>query len=66
MPRFRGGIYVLGFFVPINKWGGESELLNIQMRDSLKTDYCKNNKIKLIRISYMENINEVLNTKLNF
>ena len=32
----------------------------VQMRDSIKTDYCKNNNINLLRIKYTENIEEKL------
>ena len=30
------------------------------MRDNIKTDYCKNNNINLLRIKYTENIEEKL------
>ena len=32
----------------------------VQMRDNIKTDYCKNNNINLLRIKYTENIEEKL------
>ena len=32
----------------------------LQMRDNIKTDYCKNNNINLLRIKYTENIEEKL------
>ena len=37
-----------------------NSLENIQMRDKMKEEYCLKNNIKLIRISYKENINEKL------
>jgi very-short-patch-repair endonuclease len=48
-------------FEPRERFGGEVELKNIQVRDSIKTKYCKNNNINLVRISYKENINDKLN-----
>ena len=39
-------------------WGGEKEFKTIQIKDNIKTKYCKDNNIKLIRISYYE-INEI-------
>lgn len=33
----------------------------VQKHDKIKTDYCKNNNINLLRISYKENIEEKLN-----
>lgn len=33
-------------------WGGIEEFKRIQMRDSLKNDYCRNNNINLLRIHY--------------
>ena len=33
---------------------------SLQMRDNIKTDYCKNNNINLLRIKYTENIKEKL------
>jgi very-short-patch-repair endonuclease len=32
----------------------------LQIRDNIKTDYCKNNNINLLRIKYTENIEEKL------
>ncbi|MDY0268807.1 DUF723 domain-containing protein [Trichloromonas sp.] len=40
--------------------------LNIRkLRDQIKTDYCKNNNIQLIRIKYNENIEKKLNFLIN-
>lgn len=35
-------------------------LKSIQFRDSIKTDYCKNNNINFLRIKYTENVEEKL------
>ena len=41
------------------------EFLNLKQNDIIKNEYCSNNNIQLIRISYKEkNINEFLNNKL--
>jgi len=45
----------------MNIWGGEEEFKNIQKRDQIKNEYCKNNNIKLLRIKYNENILDKLN-----
>lgn len=41
-------------FIPINYWGGPDGLNKIKHRDSIKNNYCKINKIKLLRISYLD------------
>ncbi len=44
----------------------DTEKLKIrQKRDNIKTEYCINNNIKLIRINYNDNIQKIIN-KLNF
>lgn len=50
----------------IDFYGGEEELKRQQNRDSIKTQYCKDNNIKLIRIPYWElkNINKILSENL--
>lgn len=47
--------------------GDESKLMLRQKRDQIKTDYCKNNNIRLIRIPYedMNNIETILTKELN-
>lgn len=50
----------LHHFIPIEYWGGEEYFKKIQYKDNLKNDFCKNNNIKLIRISYKEDIIEKL------
>lgn len=48
-------------FEIVEKWGGIDNLIDTQNRDKIKTEYCKNNDIKLIRIRYDENIEEKYN-----
>lgn len=43
-------------FYPVKKWGGYNALLTCIQRDNVKDNYCKDKNIKLIRISYKENI----------
>lgn len=43
-------------------WGGEEKLKLVQLRDKIKTNYCKDNNIKLLRIKYNENIVKKLNS----
>jgi len=49
-------------FESIEFWGGEIALETQKMRDKIKTDFCLNNNIKLIRIRYNENILDNLNS----
>jgi len=51
-------------FKPIKIFGGETELEKTKLRDQIKTEYCKNNNIKLIRIKYNEEIDKILLKKL--
>jgi hypothetical protein len=53
-------------FESVEYWGGQSALENQQLRDQIKTDFCFNNNIKLIRIRYNENILDKLNSQFNF
>jgi len=39
-------------FRPVGHWGGEKSLRDTQYRDDVKTKYCANNGIELIRILY--------------
>jgi len=48
-------------FIIKEHWGGIKEFKNIQKRDNIKIEYCKNNVIKLLRIKYTDNIEEKLN-----
>lgn len=49
-------------FIPIKNWGGENHLRMTQLRDSIKTQYCIDNGITLLRIPYTEfdNIEQIL------
>lgn len=49
-------------FKPIKKFGGEQEFKERKIKDKIKTEYCKKNNIKLLRIKYNENIEEKLNS----
>ena len=46
----------LQHFQPLVFFGGEEEFKKLQIKDKIKTNYCLNNNIKLIRISHKENI----------
>jgi very-short-patch-repair endonuclease/uncharacterized C2H2 Zn-finger protein len=48
-------------FESINKWGGQKNLEKIKKHDLIKEHFCKQNDIKLIRISYLQNIEEEMN-----
>ncbi len=43
-------------FEPIEWFGGENSLQSNRMRDLIKTEYCINNNVRLIRISYIDDI----------
>lgn len=45
-------------FKPVNHFGGKTAFKSLRYRDKLKTDYCNNHGIKLIRINY-NNIDEI-------
>lgn len=53
-------------FKPINQFGGINGFNILKSHDKIKTEYCKNNNIKLIRIPYWEfdNIERILITSL--
>lgn len=50
-------------YKPIKHFGGIEKYKEIRIRDKIKTDYCVNNNIKLIRIPYIfqEYIDDILN-----
>lgn len=52
---------------PIKKWGGDEELIEIQKRDLIKFNYCKENNIPLLRIHYKDfkNIEKLIKEFLN-
>lgn len=55
-------------FIPVERWGGEDSLKEVQYRDNIKDVYCKNNDINLIRIPYTMGkieIVDVLNKNFN-
>ena len=45
-------------------FGGYEKFLITKKHDEIKNEYCRNKNIKLIRISYKDNINEIIN--INF
>ena len=45
-------------FKEVSVWGGEKGLKERIRRDFIKDEFCRNNKIKLFRISYLDNIEE--------
>ena len=49
-------------FKAIETWGGIENLIEIQNRDKIKTDFCNKNNIILHRIKYDDNINNKLKT----
>jgi very-short-patch-repair endonuclease len=51
-------------FKVVEKWGGSDGLKIRQQRDKIKTNYCKENDIRLIRIKYSESIEEKLKEAL--
>lgn len=50
----------------IEYFGGQDSLISMQKRDAIKTSYCKEHNIKLIRIPYwnFDNIEEILQREL--
>ena len=56
-------------FRPVHRFGCEDNFKKTKRNDELKNTFCKNNNIKLLRISYKEKgkirdiIEEVLNVK---
>jgi hypothetical protein len=53
-------------FEPVEFFGGEEGFKSLQERDAIKTNYCKENNIDLIRIPYWEekNIKSILTSEL--
>jgi hypothetical protein len=49
-------------YIPINYFGGYIQLLNQNKKDYIKTEYCKNNNIILLRIKYnnFDKIDDIL------
>jgi len=53
-------------FEPIDYFGGYDYFYKIKKRDKIKDDYCKNNKIRLVRIKYNKNIIFILKNILHY
>lgn len=49
----------LQHFEPVDFWGGVKNLEYVQKHDQIKTDFCKDNNIKLIRIKYNRKISSI-------
>lgn len=49
-------------FKPIKQFGGDKEFEKVKIKDKIKSEYCKNNNIHFLRISYEDNILEKLNS----
>ena len=52
-------------FESIEFFGGIKTFELLQYCDKIKSDYCKDNGIKLLRISYKDNVNEMLQNYFN-
>ena len=54
-------------FREVSIWGGKKGFEERKIRDKIKDDFCLKNKLKLIRISYQEDIEsrlkEIIKTK---
>lgn len=48
-------------YIPKDYFGGEKRLLETQINDKIKNEYCKENNIRLIRIKYDQKIENILN-----
>jgi len=47
-------------FEPVDYFGGLEGFLKTQERDKIKTEYCLENNIRIIRIAYFEEVEEIL------
>jgi very-short-patch-repair endonuclease len=47
-------------FEPVEYFGGLEGFLKTQERDKIKTEYCLENNIRIIRIGYFEDVEEIL------
>lgn len=52
-------------FEPVNYFGGEDEFQLIQIRDSIKNNYCHDNNITLLRFNDKDDINKIKNKIVN-
>lgn len=51
----------LQHFKPIKRYGGDSYFRTIIKHDKIKTEYCLNNEISLLRIKYNEDVKKAIN-----
>jgi hypothetical protein len=63
IPEFHTCIEYDGYhhYLSVEKWGGENKLIEVQRRDEIKNQYCKDNDINLIRISYTMDKLQIVN-----
>jgi very-short-patch-repair endonuclease len=52
-------------FKPKKHWGGVDNLDKVILRDNIKNNYCINNGIKLIRIKYNDDVENILESYFN-
>jgi len=52
-------------YEPVKFFGGEKGLKYRQQNDTIKTEYCMSNNIKLIRINYIKDVINILDNELN-
>lgn len=52
-------------FKPLKHWGGEKSFHNRNENDGIKTKYCQDNNINLLRLKYDEPYIEILKTYIN-
>jgi hypothetical protein len=52
-------------FNSISIWGGDEGLKKIKINDNIKNQYCIKNRIPLLRISYLENVEDKINEYLS-
>lgn len=52
-------------YKPVDKFGGQKAFEQTQYRDQLKNKYCQENGIKLIRIPYTKNLDEIEDIIIN-
>jgi hypothetical protein len=53
-------------FKPIDIFGGEKGFNRVKKTDLIKTNYCLNNDIRLIRVNYNEDVNEKLKNEFGY
>jgi very-short-patch-repair endonuclease len=51
-------------FEAVDLFGGEEGLKKRKINDNIKNEYCKKNRISLLRISYLDDIKERLDSYL--